>query len=148
MAFALFTDVQAQTEDLPVKHYVLMPAGAMKEISGYFSPVSKPLGNWTPTQTELNGLESQLPKITEMRSEGPIRGEQILHPERAYRQYFAVIVGERKVIFVSAFDSDRPPAAYWRTHAVQISDGGNSVWRVIYDPKTRQFEHLTTNGRA
>jgi len=125
-----------------------MPATALKEIAGYFSQASKPQGNWTPSQTEVDGLESQLQQIANMKSEGPIRGLQILHPEQAYRQYFAVIVGERKLIFVSAFNSDRPPATDWRTHAMQISDGGGSVWRVIYDPKTRHFERLTTNGRA
>lgn len=148
LGIAWFTEVQAQKENLPITHYVLMPAVAMNEISGYFSSASKLRGSWTPSQAELDGLESQLELIATMRSEGPIGGLQSLHPERAYRQYFAVIVGERKVIFVSSFDSDRPPAAYWRTHAVQVSDGGSSVWRVIYDPRTRQFEHLTTNGRA
>jgi hypothetical protein len=130
---------------------VLMPVSAASDISGYFAQSSKIEGTWQPTSADLNGLEAHLDLISKLTSEGPLPYAQIAHPEKFYRQYFAIVVKQRKLIFISAFcgvNHPNFPPPSWRTRYYEVMDGGTCVWRVVYDPATGQFEHLSTNGLA
>jgi hypothetical protein len=124
----------------------LMPENAWHQISDYFANSTKPTGSWSPSKTDLDALEGRLAEISKLKSEGGIRGARILHPELSHRQYFAVVAGGKKLIFINAFQFDNDPSPLWRTQLYVIGDGGRSVWRVHYDPKTGEFSHLNTNG--
>ncbi len=82
-------------------------------------------------------------RLSELRSTGGLRGMQILHPEKCYRQYIGVIVGNRKLIYVNAFCNIEP--YNWRERFVNICDGGWSVWGALFDPTTGEFSELATN---
>lgn len=103
-------------------------------------------GSWKATPQQIASLESNLKRISSLRSAGILRGVSIAHPEDCYRQYIPVIVGGRKLIYVNAFCGIQAPG--WRTHFVTICDGGESVWGVQYDPATGQFSDLEVNGIA
>ena len=124
----------------------LMPENAWHQISQYFADSTKPTGSWQPSKRDLDALESHLAAISKLKSEGGIRGARIPHPELSHRQYFAIIVSGKRLIFINAFQFDNDPSSLWRQQLYVIGDSGRSVWRVLYDPGTGEFSHLNTNG--
>jgi hypothetical protein len=105
---------------------------------------SKIDGSWTPSKADVEKLELHLSQISKLRSNGGIRGEQVHHPERYYRQYVGVVVGGRKVIYVNAICQSRPPAS-WQERLADVCDGGCN-WGVEYDVSTDKFSDLQMNG--
>jgi hypothetical protein len=101
---------------------------------------------WKATEQDITTLESNLRRISSLRSTGSVKGISIAHPEDCYRQYIPVIVARRKLIYVNAFCGIEVPG--WRTDFVTICDGGESVWGVLYDPTTGEFSDLEVNGIA
>ena len=114
---------------------------------------SRPLGqgqlsSWTPSQTDIEGLESRLSQISRLKIRGwestPIR---IDHPEKYFRQYVGVKHNGKREIYINAFDDDPPPQD-WRTRLYVVSDGDIGYWHAFYDPDTKIFSDLTINYRA
>jgi hypothetical protein len=118
--------------------------GAVLRLCSRLGP--KVEGKWKPTEQDVAKLESNLTRISSLRSAGTLKGMSIAHPEDCYRQYIPVIVAGRKLIYVNAFCGIKVPG--WRTHFVTICDGGASVWGVLYDPTTGEFSDLEVNGVA
>jgi hypothetical protein len=105
---------------------------------------SKIDGSWTPSKEDVEKLESDLARVAKLRSKGGIRGGQVKHPERYYRQYLGIIVGHRKLIYVNAICESEPPPS-WREQLSDVCDGGCN-WGVEYDVTTRTFSNLQMNG--
>lgn len=131
----------------PIKHFVLLPRvenGTVLRLCSRRGP--KVDGGWNATQGHVANLESNLKRITSLRSAGSLKGMSIAHPENCYRQYIPIVVAGRKLIYVNAFCGIEVPE--WRTQFVTICDGGDSVWGVLYDPTTGEFSDLEVNGLA
>lgn len=134
------------SSESPTQLYVLL-SGSEKDISTLCSRRGPKVdGGWKTTEQVIATLESNLKRITSLRSAGTMKGIRIDHPENCYRQYVPVIVAGRKLIYVNAFCGIKAPE--WRTHFVTICDGGASVWGALYDPTTREFSDLEVNGVA
>ncbi len=103
-------------------------------------------GSWNVTQLQIAALEANVKRISSLREAGSARAIRITHPEDCYRQYVAVVVAGRKLIYVNAFSGIEVPG--WRSHFVTICDGGETVWGVLYDPVTGKFSDLEVNGVA
>ena len=91
-------------------------------------------GSWEPTKADLQLLESRLSKI------------QIKNPESYYRQYVAIMVKGRKLIYINGLCTN--PPSNWRNKLTDVCDGGDCFWGVIYDPDTGKFSDLQVNGVA
>jgi len=131
----------------PTMRFVLLPEsekGAVLRLCSRRGP--KVDDSWKATQQHIVTLESNLKRISSLRSAGSLKGISIIHPEDCYRQYIPVIVAGRKLIYVNAFCGIEVPG--WRTHFVTICDGGESVWGVLYDPTMGEFSDLEVNGVA
>ena len=129
--------------------FVLLPESAAREISRLCSRRGpKVVGTWQVSGDDIALLESHLSGISKLPTTSSVRDIRIAHPEACYRQYVGVIVGRRKLIYVNAFCGIELELNYWRSHFVNICDGGDSVWGVLYDPISQDFSELTTNGIA
>ncbi len=128
------------------KPFVLLPGTASHGISRFCSRegISNVTGSWRPSKHAIQLLESRLQGISALRSKGELVGVQIQHPDYYYRQYLAVVIGSRKLIYVNAFSND--PLLPWRTGLVDVCDSGPSGWGVVYDPITGQFSSLRVNS--
>jgi hypothetical protein len=100
-----------------------------------------------PSQADLDGLEASLPIISKMKILGWGSNIHIDHPEQYYRQYVAILVSGKRMIFVNAFrDAQEYPD--WHDRLVIVIDGDIGYWQVLYDPATKQFSNLRINARA
>jgi hypothetical protein len=109
--------------------------------------VPKVDGSWEPTMADIDGLESLLPHISQLRSTEGLVGLRVAHPTAYYRQYVGITIGERRLIYVNAFPDDKLPSD-WRAKLVDYCDGASEFWGVLYNPTTHEFSELNTNGRA
>src|SRR5262245_22369046 len=132
------------SSETPTQLYVLL-SGSEKAISKLCSRLGPKVdGGWKTTEQVIATLESNLKRITSLRSAGAIKGKQITHPENCYRQYVPVLVAGHKLIYVNAFCGIK--VSDWRTQFVTICDGGEYVWGALYDPTTGDFSDLEVNG--
>jgi hypothetical protein len=105
--------------------------------------------SWQPTEADLEGLEANLPQVSNLKENGPGPGSRIDHPNEYFRQYLAIVQSGKKLIFVNAScgigvdDSDE-----WRHHLQIATDGGKCFWQAFYDPLTQKFSNLMINGVA
>ena len=100
-------------------------------------------GAWRPNKSDLELLESRLADISVVQSQSASKDTHIGQPSLYYRQYIAVLVGRRKLIYVNGF-LDKPPSS-WRKRVVNICDTGPTDWGVVYDPANTHFFDLRTN---
>jgi hypothetical protein len=126
---------------------VLLPDSAAHNLSRFCSRKGLPHvdESWHPITHDVELLESRLADILRLRSKGALKGIQIRQPGRYYRQYVAVVVGRRKLIYVNAFSTHEPPLS-WRAQLVDTCDTGPAEWGVLYDPATGDFSDLRTNA--
>jgi len=124
----------------------LLPESAAQQITQLCSRPGPPKfdGTWKPTEDDINKMESQLSRVSRLRSKSGIEGMHIERPERYYRQYVGIIVTKRKLIYINAFCDDKPPS-YWQERIVDVCDGGCS-WGVVYDIEHGKFSDLELNG--
>jgi len=104
-----------------------------------------------PTKADIDGLEANLQQITELSRKGKYSWMLIEHPERYFRQYVGVLQGGEKRIYVNAFcgfNNGTLAPKDWRNRLIHISDGGNGVWRSLYDNTSKTFLELSINGIA
>jgi hypothetical protein len=127
--------------------YVMLPASATAQFLRSNVIQGAPLGGyWEPATRQLAELETNLPKIAALRSEGALAGNQIGDPLKYNRQYVAFLLNGKKTLYINAFCV--PPMKEWSSRLETIFDGGSCVWHVLYDVETQAFSHLTTNGVA
>jgi hypothetical protein len=128
---------------------VLLPAHQVKVVSERYSTErsEKYEGAWEPDKTDLDGLEKSLPQVSKMKISGWPSSIHIAHPEQYFRQYVAVIVTGKKMIFVNAF-SEVQDFPRWRDRLVLVADGDLGFWQALYDPATMRFSNLRVNARA
>ena len=91
-----------------------------------------------------------------------IRGAKVNNPEDYYMQYVGIVLGTKKLFYISAISTnshvahsvetmdgkiiaEEKPDVYWKKHAIMICDGGNA-WGVLYEPATGKFFDLAING--
>ena len=103
--------------------------------------------NWEPTVADINDLEANLSQIAALSSKEPDVNQHIDDPGQYFRQYLAVAVNGRKIIFVNALCSVEPGDS-WRKHLIVVMDGGKCYWNAVYDPATQKFSDLVVNGRG
>ena len=128
---------------------VLLPAHELKAVSDRYSLVrsEKYDGTWEPTKADLDGLDKSISQVSGMKIVGWPSSVHIEHPEKYYRQYLAVLVAGKKMIFVNAF-SYVEEFPHWRDRLVLVEDGDLGFWQALYDPETMQFSNLRINPRA
>ncbi|WP_395646528.1 hypothetical protein [Terricaulis sp.] len=106
---------------------------------------------WTPTAAELDEAEDALILLLSQQLEA---AGQSPSPGDYYRQYAGFVIGGRRVIYVNGvseggIDVDPGPAFHpgeWRTHAIQICDGGTMTFGAEYDVETKAFSNFVFNG--
>ena len=129
----------------PTVRFTLLPESEIVGISRLCSRKGPKVdGSWKPTTADIAMLESHLSRISLLKSRGVLNGINITHPGDCYRQYVPIIVAGRKLIYVNAFCNIVLPE--WRKQFIDICDGGESAWGVLYDPATGEFSELATNG--
>jgi hypothetical protein len=126
--------------------WALLPESAADQANQLCSRPGPPKfkGTWKPTETDIQTMESRLPRISRLRAKSGIIGERVENPGRYYRQYLGIVIENRKFIFINAVCVDKPPEN-WRDTVVDVCDGGCS-WGVVYDIETGEFSHLEMNG--
>ena len=106
-------------------------------------------GGWDPTLAQVVEAESRLSRfIVETR-----RPDRPLN-EDYYRQYLGVVIGRERLIYINLFPRslvERREAAgrdHWRTNFVDVCDGGDAFWGVLFDPQSLRFLSPRFNGVA
>jgi len=112
-----------------------------------FAGTKPHMENWEPTVADINDLEANLSQIAALSSKEPDVNQHIDDPGQYFRQYLAVAVNGRKIIFVNALCSVEPGDS-WRKHLIVVMDGGKCYWNAVYDPATQKFSDLVVNGRG
>jgi hypothetical protein len=95
----------------------------------------------------MNDVEAALAQITALSNIDADPDRHINNPREYYRQYLAVMVSGRKIIYLNALCSVEQNAN-WRKRLIVTSDGGQCFWQAMYDPSTHRFSDLKINGRA
>jgi len=145
VALALLLCVALSSCHQREQRYTLMSGIVDLSFADYFNGSKTIEGSWKPTRFDIGSLESHLAEMSNLKSERGIIGASIAHPDRYYRQYFAAITKGQKQIFINAF-LITPPPSDWHEKLVVIGDGGLTMWKVLYDPETKKFSNLETNG--
>ena len=133
----------------PIKNgpnIALLPASEVAVWARYFAPGSE-AESWEPTLGEMNGSETALAQISALSSSNPDLTQHIDNPRTYYRQYLAVSVKGKRMLFLNALCSVEQDGS-WRKHLVIVRDGGKCFRHAIYDPSVQKFSDLTINGQA
>jgi hypothetical protein len=99
-------------------------------------------GSWMPSRLDISELEKRLPDF--------IARHTALDRSvtRDYKQYVGIIRGGRRLVFLSAFSipEDAVSTPEWQQKPIIWGGGGNTVWRVQYDPQEKTFDEFEVNG--
>jgi len=122
-------------------------------------------GYWQPTASDIRHLETRLSELLRA-------GKVALHNRSLnhyFRQYIGIKVQQRSLVCLNAVSADfldlqtarcsrlslpdreaseECHPGYWQQHAIVVDDGGDSLWRILYDPITQEFEGFSVNGEA
>ena len=95
-----------------------------------------------PSRLDISELEKRLPDF--------IARDTALDRSvtRDYKQYVGIIRGGRRLVFLSAFSipEDAVSTPEWQQKPIIWGGGGNTVWRVQYDPQEKTFDEFEVNG--
>jgi hypothetical protein len=131
-----------------VQHYVVLPPRSQASILPILLWDKGSYASWTPSQTDVEELDSRLSQISELKIKGwESTIIRIEHPEKYFRQYVGVKHQGKREIYINAFRDDPPPVG-WRTRLYVVIDGDIGYWHAFYDPDTKTFSDLTINSRA
>jgi hypothetical protein len=136
------------------QHFVMLPESESKAVADFYPRTGpeKVSGSWQATKADIDGLETNLFHLSELKAKNWKMDLRIDHPEKYYRQYVAILQGGQRRIFVNAFCDDGAPnpqtSSVWKQHLEIIMDGGTCVWHALYDPASGKFIDLEINGRA
>ena len=123
---------------------------------------------WTPDESDLAGVEDHLEdylKVMWMKSR---EGRKEMPEWKAYyRQVGGIVQNGERLLFISyawawwmdpQFEASRKKetersgrhyeAGWWKTKPIFVYDGGSAYFRVIYDPKKKQFVWYDKNGNV
>jgi hypothetical protein len=157
-AIAVPVSVRAATP-LDPQHGVIMPLAATQSLisKGAIENCSREgvdgvTAAWLPEKDDVAELEARLPDAiaAEVSQRGPAFAQE---PDFA-RQYFGIVVGGRKLIYVYAFPVSMIPSRIgarvfdWTQQTFGVCDGGPSIFSFLYDPETREFSAFAFNGNA
>ena len=142
MVLSASAQVRIARLGLRVQPGTLMPDGATTKSLTQCSRESPDVqGSWHPSPEQVSSLEAHLPDLSRLQDH---HQERIEHPEQFSRQYFGIITGGRRMIYINAVHG--APSKDWRTVMTQVCDGGPGIWGALYDPATQTFSDLATNG--
>jgi hypothetical protein len=105
---------------------------------------------WDPAFSQIALAEARLHSfVTANRRPSRPLGEY-------YRQYLGVVIDGRKLIYVNLFPRSLVERRelggvlrdHWRTDFVDVCDGGDAFWGVLFDPAARRFFSPRFNGVA
>jgi hypothetical protein len=115
---------------------VILPQGNAHKLARTAS------GSWMPSFSDIAELEKRLPEF--------IAHHTYLHRSVAddYKQYVGIVRSGRRLVFVNAFSIPHDAAATpdWKREPIIWGGGGDTVWRVEFDPQQRTFEAFDING--
>jgi hypothetical protein len=143
LLFILVPSTLGQREE----RFVVLPAGAARTIRARVVGDVDSYGSWQPSKADIDGLESNLAQISQLKITGWSSNIRIEHPERYFRQYIGVTHAQQRRIYINAF-CDEPPPPDWRSRFYEVIDGATCDWQALYNPATKRFSNLTINPRA
>lgn len=126
---------------------VIFPAELVpRNLFGYGEP-------WTPSTEQVLDAESRLPEFLARAT--PVTPASVL-PGAAQRiaarldcyarQYIGVSLAGSHLVHINCFLPDN--RTEWRSQPVDVDDGGETFFHVLYDPASREFCGLSVNGEA
>ena len=109
-----------------IRPSVLLPRAEARSITRLCSreAPTKVDGSWEPTKADLEALESRIPEIASLSG---WRARKMGDPRSFYRQYVAINVQGRRLIYINALCFEKAPS-YWREQLVNPCDGGQCFW--------------------
>jgi hypothetical protein len=136
------------TEPVSRDRIAILPAAAGPALLSQCSreTISQPDSFWVPTGSDVASIESALPAFL---SRPGVRSPRA--PLSAYyRQYVGVVAHGKRLVYVSFFDgsSMKDSDTRWRKEAVNVCDGGDHYWGIVFDVDSRSFEPPRFNGEA
>ena len=142
LSLAVFLSAFAQGQQ--VRPSTVLPASAAKDVSQFCSrPTPKFERGWAPTEELHHEAETNLSLIPEK-----VWKEQgIEDPLHYYRQYFGIVVGGRKLVYLNGVCKRFLKNSWRRELVAGICDGGCD-WGAIYDPETHVFSEWVLDGRG
>lgn len=109
------------------------------------STVSDPDSFFVPTRSEVAAIEAALPSFL---ARPGVRAPKAPLSE-FYRQYVGVVAKGKRLVYAAFFhESARSDLYDWRTKAVNVCDGGDSFWGIVFDVDAGRFEPPDFNGEA
>jgi hypothetical protein len=99
---------------------------------------------WTPSQEQIDRLETKLPTYVKEQSKHHSRHPKI-EISKYKRQYFGYSLNGKKVIYVNAFCH---ALDYWEKVFVAVKDGGQCFFQATFDPESDKFVSFSVNGEA
>ncbi|MFZ6799535.1 hypothetical protein [Undibacterium sp. Di24W] len=95
---------------------------------------------WTVSSELAAQIETDLPKLAHQ-----IPG---LNPNLFYRQYVGIVQSGKRSVYINAFAPGtlEKHDNSWQSKPVGACDGGDQFWGAVYDPMTRTFSELVSNG--
>ncbi|MBB3856467.1 hypothetical protein FHY29_001840 [Xanthomonas arboricola] len=93
-------------------------------------------GYWTPSQQQIEQLESRQDALT----------PTIPEPRDFDRQYVGVVVQGQQLIYINAFKLPNDPPVKPAKEAIRVCDGGSAFWGALYEPQTGAFSQIAVNG--
>lgn len=101
---------------------------------------------WTPTTEEIASLEHLLPNF--------LANSGVDKPSAALssycRQYVGVTTHGRRLIYGNFFKKSfvEGHGYDWHNNPVNVCDGGDNFWGIVFDPKAKKFDPPQYNGEA
>ena len=102
-------------------------------------------GYWTPSAAGVQDLEAALPAYLQGPDGQPYPNLVSRLPEYT-RQYAGITSGGRRLIFANFFCRDL--GIDWQQEYVDVLDGGDCFFRLLYDVESGAFSGLSVNGEA
>ena len=127
--------------------FVLLPVSETATFAGLFGSPKPRVESWEPTLGDINDLERNLPQISTLSREFHDPNRRIDDAREYFRQYLAVTVDGKDLVFVNALcRTDAEVFKEWRKHLMIGNDGGKCFWHATYNPSTHAFSDLIVNG--
>jgi hypothetical protein len=141
-----------------------------EEAKKVFDQCSRPVptnisGYWKPGKNDIQILEASLQKYN--------KPKDIRYPmSDFYAQYVGFIRNKKKYIYINFFHNSigktianaiefakkenrkelekkyKNRMGYWEREAVNVCDGGDQYWGLVFDPELKVFTDLQVNGEA
>lgn len=118
--------------------------------------VPTPSGFWTPSEQDLDGLDSLVVRrlerdLTKRFHPGAPMSERAHSFKWSFRvQVVGVVVAGRRVLYLNGFlagiGSTGTDSSSWRRRPVIVCDGGEGLFGAVYDPQKRVLRNLEFNG--